>query len=137
MENGENNTFQYTYSGKQQEEIKAIRRRYVTEEPDSYQDKMTRLRRLDAGVTQKATAVALIFGVIGALILGFGMSLFMSELGTAIGLDGLGALLVGIPTGIIGITLAGLAYPLYNRVTRRERARVAPEILRLTDELMK
>lgn len=66
MENKE--TFHYTYSAKEQEEIKAIREKYVA--PAQIEDKMTQLRRLDATVTQKATSVSLVFGVIGALILG-------------------------------------------------------------------
>ncbi len=33
--------------------------------------------------------------------------------------------------------LIALAYPVYNRVLKKERARIAPEILRLTEELLK
>ena len=66
--NNENNGFQYTYSAKEQAELKRIREKYTP--PTETEDKMERLRRLDASVTQKAQIVALIFGVIGALILG-------------------------------------------------------------------
>ena len=98
---------------------------------------MAQLRRLDAGVTQKATSVSLVFGVIGALILGMGMSLAMTDIGKIIGLAGGMAMLIGIIIGVVGIVLVSLAYPLYNRIVKKERQKIAPEILRLTDELMK
>lgn len=46
-------------------------------------------------------------------------------------------MLVGIPVGIVGMVLVALAYPLYNRVLKKQRAKNAPEILRLSDELLK
>ncbi len=135
MENKEKETFNYTYSAKEQEEIKAIRKKYAVQEKT--EDKMEQLRRLDAAVTQKATSVSLVFGVIGALILGMGMSLAMTDLGTMIGFNKGPAMIVGILIGIIGIVLVSVAYPLYNRIIKKEREKIAPEIIRLTDELMK
>jgi uncharacterized oligopeptide transporter (OPT) family protein len=131
----ENKSFNYTYSAKEQEEIKAIRKKYAVQE--QAEDKMAQLRRLDAGVTQKAQAISLIFGVIGALILGMGMSLAMTDIGKMIGLVGGMAMLVGILIGIVGIVLISAAYPIYNFIIKKERERIAPEIIRLTDELMK
>lgn len=128
-------TFNYTYSAKEQEEIKAIRNKYTPSEQT--EDKMAQLRRLDASVSQKATMVSLVFGVIGTLILGMGMSLAMTEIGKAIGLGGGMAMLMGSFLGIIGIVLVCVAYPIYNRIIKKERERIAPEIIRLTDELMK
>ena len=133
MENKE--TFHYTYSAKEQEEIKAIREKYAAPEPTK--DKMAQLRRLDASVTQKATTVSLVFGSIGALILGMGMSLAMTDIGRIIGLGGGMAMLVGILIGMIGIVLVCVAYPVYNAIIKKEREKIAPEIIRLTDELMK
>lgn len=98
---------------------------------------MAKLRRLDAGVTQKATGVSLVLGVIGALILGFGMSLAMTELGEMLGFFSGTSMLVGVIAGVVGILLMCLAYPVYNRIVKKERERIAPEILRLADELMK
>ena len=133
--NNEPRGFQYTYSAAEQSEVKRIREKYMQRAPE--ENKMERLRRLDNAVTQKAQAVSLIFGVIGTLILGFGMSLFMSELGTALGMSETLALVLGILIGIPGGGLACLAYPAYQWIIKRERERIAPEILRLTDELMK
>ena len=133
MENKE--SFSYTYSAKEQEEIKSIRQKYAQKEET--EDKMTQLRRLDAAVTQKATTVSLLFGVVGALILGTGMSLAMTKLGEAMGLGTGIAMLIGILIGIAGIVLVCVAYPLYNRILKKEREKIAPEIIRLSDELMK
>ena len=133
MENKE--TFNYTYSAKEQDEIKAIRKKYAA--PEETEDKMAQLRCLDAGVTQKASVISLVFGVIGALLLGIGMSLTMSEFSKILGAYEDMALLIGIMIGIVGIVLVSLAYPLYNRIVKKEREKIAPEIIRLTDELMK
>lgn len=124
MENNQNG-FQYTYSAKEQAEIKRIRSKYTPKE----ENKMEQLQRLDASATQKATMYAIIVGVIGALILGAGMSCCM------VWTDAL--LIPGIVIGVIGMAVLAVAYPLYNRTLKKERERIAPEILRLTDELMK
>ena len=133
--NNENKGFQYTYSAKEQAELKRIREKYTP--PNETESKMERLRRLDASVTQKAQAVALIFGVIGALILGTGMSLCMTDFAQILGSHRDMAMVIGIPIGLVGGVLAALAYPMYNLIVKRERKKIAPEIIRLTDELMK
>ena len=133
MEQNQNNeAFQYTYSAKEQEELQKIRSKYVAKE----EDKMEQLRRLDAGVSSKATMKAIIIGVIGALIMGSGMSLTMTEIGTVIGL-GDNTMILGIAIGIVGMLFAGIAYPVYMRTLKKEREKIAPEMIRLTDELMK
>lgn len=126
-------SFKYTYSAKEQDEIKRIRQKYQSQEEDS----MTRLRKLDASATSKATVIALVLGIVGALILGMGMSLIMTDLAALLGMTGMTNMIVGIITGVLGVILAGLAYPVYSKVLKREREKIAPEILRLTDELMK
>lgn len=124
-------TFTYTYSAQQQEEIQNIRKKYLAPE----EDKMERLRKLHYSATQKAQTWALVLGVIGALIMGSGMSLVMTDIGEMIGLSN--AFIPGIVIGVIGMIPVGVAYPTYNRILKKERQRIAPEILRLSDELMK
>ena len=123
-------SFKMTYSAQQQEEIQSIRQKYVPQA----ESKMDRLRALDAQVTKKATMVSILVGVIGAMILGCGMSLIMSDFGAPLGTAALPA---GIALGAIGLALAALAYPVYNRTLKKEREKIAPQILQLTDELMK
>ena len=133
MENNEKESFHYTYSAKEQNEIQNIRKKYTAPE----EDKMERLRRLDGNVTQKATMTALVPGIIGTLFLGFGMSLAMTDLSGKFGVNQNAGMLIGIIIGIVGIALVCLAYPLYNRVIKKEREKIAPEILRLTEELLR
>ena len=127
--------FAYTYSAKEQAELKQIRDKYTA--PTEVENKMARLRRLDASVTNTAQAVALVFGIIGALILGFGMSLCMTDLGESLVSYRDTAMVIGIVVGVIGGVIASLAYPIYNAVVKAKRKKLAPEIIRLTDELMK
>lgn len=129
----ESKSFQYTYSAKEQEEVKRIREKYTHKE----ENKMELLRRLDAGVTQKAQIISLVIGIMGTLILGLGMSLAMTDLADILGSHKEPAMVIGIIIGTVGGILASLAYPIYNSVIKRERKKIAPEILRLTDELMK
>lgn len=133
--NQEESGFTYTYSAKEQAELKKIREKYTA--PTESEDKLTRLRRLDASVTNAAQAVALIIGVIGTLVLGFGMSLIMTDLAEKFSLNGDIAIIVGIAIGVTGCILASLAYPIYNAIVKAKRKKLAPEIIRLADELMK
>lgn len=87
-------TFEYRYSAKQQEEIEAIRRKYLPKE----EDKMEQLRQMDKRVSRKGTIISIIIGV-------------------------------------IGIVMIALAYPLYELITKKERKKIAPLILKLADEL--
>ena len=117
--------FHYTYSAKQQEELKRIRSKYLPKE----EDKMAQLRRLDASATNKATTVSLVVGIIGTLILGLGMSCCLVWASRWF--------IPGILLGLVGFAVLGAAYPLYNRTLSKEREKIAPEVLRLTEELMK
>ena len=126
----ENHSFEYTYSAQQQQEVEAIRQKYLPKE----EDKMEQLRRLHAIPGQKAQAAALSAGVAGTLIMGTGMSLVMTEIGDLLGSL---AIVAGITVGIVGIVLAALAYPVYNRVLKKQRQKIALEILRLSEELLR
>lgn len=121
----QNNSFEYTYSAPQQEEVRKIREKYMPRE----EDKMEHLRRLDRGATRKGTAVGLTLGILGTLMLGIGMSCCMVWAEAAF--------IPGIIIGLAGIAGIAAAYPLYGRITGKEREKIAPEILRLTEELMK
>ena len=121
----QNDTSNYNYSAKQQEEIRKIREKYVPKE----ENKMEQLRRLDASATKPGIIAAMTLGIISTLVLGVGMCCVM------VWEDRL--FIPGIIIGVIGILGIVLAYPLYNRMTKKRREKLAPEILRLTDELSK
>ena len=126
----ENNSFEYTYCAQRKQEVEQIRRDYLPKE----EDKMEQLRKLHATPTQKAQAASLAVGISGALILGTGMSLCMTKLGAALGSF---AMVLGILVGLAGMVMVALAYPIYTNTLKKEREKIAPEILRMTEELLK
>ena len=124
MEN-KKETFEYTYSAKNQEEIEKIRKKYMPKE----QDKMELLRKMDRDVTKPGTMWSLMLGIIGCLLLGIGMCC------TMVWADSF--FVLGIIVGIIGMVVMGMAYPVFVKVTKRQREKLAPQILALTEELRK
>ena len=115
--------FEYTYSAKKQEEIQRIREKYQPREAD----KLEQLRQLDRSATRKGTAVSILLGVIGSLVLGIGMCFTMVWAGNLF--------VPGVILGLAGLVVAGAAYPVYGRITRKARAKLAPRILALAEEL--
>lgn len=123
-----NETFTYTYSAKEQEEIKNIREKYAT--PIEHEAKIEQLRRLDKSTTRSASIISLTVGILSTLIMGIGMCCTM--------LSGWEEYFVlGILIGVVGIIGIIAAYPIYNHIVKRNRKKLAPEIMRLADELMK
>ena len=121
MENSKE-TFEYTYSAAQQEEIEKIRSKYLPKEDD----KLEQLRKLDASVTKKGTVVALILGIVGCLVFGGAMNMVL--------VVGMELLVPSIVLGIAGVVAMGIAYPTYKKITEKEKERIAPQILALTEE---
>jgi len=115
----------FTYSAKEQEELRSIRQKYLPPE----EDKMQRIRDLDAHITNKATAISIIIGVVGILIMGIGMCCCLVWQGIWF--------IPGIVIGVVGMASTGIAYPVCQHIVKKERKKIAPEILRLTEELMK
>lgn len=120
----EKQIFQYTYSAQQHEEIQKIREKYLSKE----ENKMDQLRRLDANASKPGRIVALTLGIIGMLMFGIGMC--------CVTVWGEHYFLSGNLIGSAGLILIGCAYPLYRKITQKQREKLAPQILRLTDELL-
>ena len=120
-----NQKFEFTYSATQQKEIEAIRSKYLPKK----EDKMENLRKLDKSAESRGTAFALVIGNIGTLLLGIGMCCTMVW-GSAIII-----MVVGILIGIPGILLMISAYPAYKKVTLKQREKIAPQIIALSNEL--
>lgn len=115
--------FEYTYSAKQQEEVEAIRSKYLPKK----ESKMEQLRKLDRQAERPGMIASLCIGVIGSLVMGIGMCC------TMVWADVL--FVPGIIIGILGMIIAGVAYPIYLKVTKNRRAKVADKILALSAEL--
>ncbi len=117
--------FNYSYSAAQQAEIKRIREKYVPRE----ESKMEQLRRLDESAVKPGMIAAVIIGVVGTLVMGLGMCC------TMVWADRL--FIPGIVIGVLGMACMGAAYPIYSFITKKRREKLAPDIIRLADELLK
>ncbi len=92
------------------------------------------LRELDAKVKRPANAFAYIFGSISAIIMGCGMSLVMTEIGSAIGISE--PLIPGIIIGVIGMIMAIINYPIYKGILSGRKKKYAARIIAISDKLM-
>ena len=121
----ENNTFSYNYSAARNKEVESIRKKYMPHE----ESKLERLKMLDLRVQMAGTIESLCFGIVGALVFGLGMCFFLDVFAGAAWLSALFM--------IIGTLIMIPAYPLYRRIARKTKAELTPEILRLSEEIMK
>ncbi len=117
------NTFEYNYSAERAKEVEAIRRKY--EEPA--EDKFEQLKALDRQAERRGQILSIAIGIIGTLVLGTGMSMVM--VGQA------HYFVPGIVIGIAGTLALSAAYPIYKRVTKKDRDKVAGQVLALAKQI--
>lgn len=92
------------------------------------------LRALDAEVKKPANIFGYVFGSISAIIMGAGMSLVMTDLGTTLGIGS--PMPIGIAVGIVGMGMAIANYPIYKAILSSRREQYADEILVLSDKVI-
>ncbi len=132
------NTFEYTYTAEEHDEVERIRQKYVGEIANGEGGDLQKLVALDKSVTHRASAPAIVLGIVGILILGLGMSTVMTTFADGfVSRLGIDKNALGIAVGIVGMILAALAYPTYTAILSHERKKVAPRIMELSDRLMK
>lgn len=120
----ESSMYAYTYSSKRNEEINNILSKYAPKE----EDKMEQLRQLDQRVTQRGSVISILVGTISSLVFGIGMCCTM--LWTSY-------FAAGIVIGVLGVIGVSSAYPIYNYVVKKERAKIANQVIALGNELLK
>ena len=111
--------------------VQKIRTQYTEKE----QTGLDELKELDKRVKRPANVFAYIFGSIGALIMGEGMSLVMTDIADIIGIQN--PMVYGIVIGIIGMIMAIVNYPIYKSILGSRRKKYADKIIALSDKLMK
>jgi len=121
----ENNTFSYNYSAARNKEVESIRNKYMPQEISKFET----LKKLDFRVQRAGTLEGLCLGIVGALVFGIGMCFFLDVFAGAAWLSALFM--------IIGSLVMIPAYPIYRRISRKTEAALKPEILRLSEEIMK
>lgn len=92
------------------------------------------LHKLDKRVRRPANIFAYVFGSVGAVVLGTGMSFIMTEVGASFGMTGVTVPAVII--GVIGLAMAAFNYPLYRRILNIRKEKYRGEILKLSDEII-
>ena len=120
----EKEVFEYTYSAPANSEVARIREKYLPKEVT----KLDQLRALDASVTKRGNAISIAHGILYSLILGLGMSCCLVWAGVWF--------VPGILIGCIGLAGVTATYPIYNHIVKQDREKIAPEILRLSEELI-
>ncbi len=125
-----NTTFTYQYSAQRNKEIESIRNKYLPHE----ESELERLKKLDAKVKRPANVFAYVFGSIGAIIMGAGMSLVMTDVGSVIGLGNV--MIPGVSIGLIGMAMALLTYPIYKGILNARKKKYAPQVLEISEKIM-
>lgn len=110
--------------------VQQIRTKYTEKE----HTQLDALRELDTKVNRPASVFAYIFGSISAIIMGCGMSLVMTDIGSTIGIEN--ALVPGIVIGVVGMLLAIINYPMYKVILGSRRKKYADQIITLSDKVM-
>ena len=107
-----------------------IRAQYMEKAPSE----LDALRKLDTKVKRPANVFAYTFGSVSAIIMGAGMSLVMTDIGSVIGITD--TFVPGIAIGVLGLGMALLTYPLYKGILNSRKKKYGDEIMKLSDKII-
>ena len=110
--------------------VQKIRTQYT----EKQHTELDELKVLDAKVKRPANTFAYIYGSVSAFVMGAGMSLVMTEVGAVIGIT---SMVPGIAIGVVGMGMALSTYPIYKKILNGRKKKYAPEILKLSEKVMK
>lgn len=110
--------------------VQKIRTQYTEKE----HTQLDELKALDAKVKRPANVFAYVFGSISAIIMGSGMSLVMTDIGSTLGMKN--TMMTGIIIGIIGMIMAIINYPMYKGILSSRKKKYGDEVLKLSEKLM-
>ena len=111
--------------------VEKIRSQYTEQE----NTELDALKALDAKVKRPANVFGYTYGFVGAVIMGAGMSLVMTDIGTKIGLTA--TLVPGIAVGVAGMGMVLTTYPIYRKILTSRKKKFAHQILELSDRITK
>ena len=110
--------------------VQKIRTQYTERE----NTQLDALKALDKKVKKPANVFAVIFGSISAVVMGSGMSLVMTDIGSIIGIES--PMFPGIIIGVVGLVMALFTYPMYKKILNSRKKKYASEIIKLSDSIM-
>lgn len=110
--------------------VQHIRTQYT----EKQHTELDELKELDAKVKRPANVFAYTFGSIGAIIMGAGMSLIMTDIGSTIGMEK--TMAPGIAVGVAGMAMALANYPIHKGILNARKKKYAGQILALSEKIM-
>ena len=110
--------------------VQKIRTQYTEKE----HTELDALKELDAKVKRPANVFAYTFGSIGAIVMGSGMSLVMTDVGSILGMEK--TMMPGIVIGVVGMLMALINYPVYKNMLSSRRKKYASQVMELSDKIM-
>ena len=111
--------------------VQKIRTQYTEKE----HTQLDALKELDKKVKKPVNIFAYVFGSISAIVMGSGMSLVMTDIGSTLGIAD--SMVPGIIIGVIGLLMAIINYPIYKGILGSRRKKYAKDIIALSDNIMK
>ena len=110
--------------------VQKIRTQYT----EKQHTELDELKALDAKVKKPANTFGYTYGSVSAIVMGAGMSLVMTDIGSVVGLAS--AMVPGIAIGVVGLGMALTTYPIYKRILNSRKKKYAPEIMALSEKIM-
>ena len=111
--------------------VEKIRSQYMEQERTGLDE----LKALDAKVKKPAKVFGYTCGSIGAIVMGAGMSLVMTDIGSLLGMTE--TLIPGIAVGVVGLAMSCTAYPIYKKILNSRKKKYAGKIVELSERIMK
>ena len=111
--------------------VQKIRTQYTEKE----HTQLDALKELDKKVKRPVNVFAYVFGSIGAIVMGCGMSLVMTDIGSVIGITS--PMFPGIIIGVVGLVMVLINYPIYKKMLNSRKKKYAGEVIKLSDSIMK
>lgn len=112
-------------------EVEKIRSQYA-EQPHTELDA---LKALDTRVRRPAIVFGVCYCSLGAIVLGTGMSLIMTDIGAVLGMTDTKAF--GIAMEVVGLAMSCTTYPIYKKILNSRKKQYANQVMELSDRIMK
>ena len=112
-----------------------IAQKIRTQYTERQHTELDELKALDAKVKKPANVFGFTYGTIGAIVMGAGMSLVMTDIGSMLGLTE--TMVPGIMIGIVGLIMSCTTYPIYKKILASRKKKYAGKILELSERVMK
>ena len=111
--------------------VEKIRSQYMQEQ----HTELDALKALDAKVKRPARVFGYGYGTVGAIVMGAGMSLVMTDIGAVLGLED--SLVPGINLGVVGMVMALPTWPIYKKLLVSRKKKYASRIMALSERIVK